>query len=116
MSKGLIFTPALTAAALLIYGVVGTSGKVDRIKALAPKVLSEKNLEIIRYEGYKLGSFNYHGGRVFYHVKDTSIDDTYYRVFLTEWRGEIHLYYGKPESLNRINLKVDEAVTYKEKN
>ena len=89
---------------LLTYTFVGTGTRVDDIKQEAPSAINERNWEILRYEGYQYGAWSNHGGKVWYHVKDTEHRNTYYRVYITKWGGELHFTYGEPEKMNRINL------------
>ena len=89
---------------LLTYGVVGTSGNVEYIKAAAPSEMQGRGWEILRYEGYQFGSFSRHGGKVWYHVKDLNHSNTYYRVSVSMWGGELQFYYDEPESLSRLNF------------
>jgi len=86
------------------YGVVGTYEDVEEIKRRADIEIPLRNWEVVRYEGYEYGSFKNHGGKVWYHVKDKGHSNTYYRVYVTLWGGELHYAYGAPEVLNRINL------------
>jgi len=88
----------------VVYAIVGTSGNVEEIKAKAPAEMLDRNWEVLRYEGFKYGSFSRHGGKVFYHVKDTGHSNTYYRVNVSMWNGELQYYYGKPETLSRFNI------------
>ena len=89
---------------VLIYSVIGTSGRVDEIKRMAPKEMADRNWKVLRYEGYQHGSWGNHGGKVWYHVKDLVHSNTYYRVYLTLWDGEVHFHYGQPEKLERLNF------------
>jgi len=93
--------------ALFLYSLVGTSGDVEEIKERAPKAMSDRNWEVMRYEGWQRGSFGYHGGKVWYHVREIDDRDVQYRVFVTLWEGELHWNYGDPVPLTRINLKAD---------
>jgi len=58
----------------------------------------------MRYEGYQRGSWGNHGGKVWYHVRDAANENIQYRVYITEWRGELHFSYGEPEKLQRIDV------------
>lgn len=89
---------------LALYSIVGTSGNVDEIKKLAPAEMVERNWNILRYEGYQFGSFNKHGGKVWYHVANKDNANIQYRVHVTMWDGELQYYYSEPEELNRINI------------
>ncbi len=102
-------TVILILVVLFTYGVVGTSERVDKIKKLAPSdIESNRGWTIMRYEGYQHGSFGNHGGKVWYHVKDNNTRNTYYRVYVTLWGGELHYAYGSPEKLDRINIDYSE--------
>ena len=94
----------LLIVAILAYSLIGTSYKVEEIKQKAEIEIPKRNWEIVRYEGFQFGSWGNNGGKVWYHVKDKTHRNTYYRVFVTMWGGELQYNYGEPESLNRINL------------
>jgi hypothetical protein len=104
MSLILRITAILFMTVLMTYSCVGVSTRVDEIKEEAPEIINSRNWEILRYEGYQLGSWANHGGKVWYHVKDSGHVNTYYRVYITKWGGELHFNYGSPETLNRVNL------------
>ena len=89
---------------LAVYTVAGASHRVEEIKARAPEAIEERNWEILRYEGYQRGAWANHGGKVWYHTKDLGNDNTYYRVRITLWGGELHFHYGQPERLHRLNF------------
>jgi hypothetical protein len=91
--------------AILAYCFVGTSGNIDEIKARAPLEITERGWEMMRYEGWRYGSFGNHGGKVWYHVRNIDNHDIQYRVMVTLWGGELHYTYGQPERLNRFNVK-----------
>ena len=99
----------LVFLALFSYTLVGTGTRVDEIKERAPAAISERGWAILRYEGYQWGAWSKHGGKVWYHVKDRNHKNTYYRVHVTLWSGELHFYYNKPEQLQRINLDSAES-------
>lgn len=103
MDKIIIFVVAL----LVGYSFIGTNEDVGEIKQRAPSEISSRNWELLRYEGYKYGSWGNHGGKVWYHVKDLGHKNTYYRVYVTQWDDELHFHYGDPESINRINIDSD---------
>lgn len=88
------------------YGMIGTSSRVDTIKEMVPDSMAERGWEIMRYEGYTLGSFDKHGGKVYYHVRNIDDHSIQYRVQVTLWDGELHFYYDEPEKLDRINVDV----------
>jgi hypothetical protein len=90
---------------LIGYSSIGSEGKVDMIKELAPQEITDRGWEIMRYEGYQRGSWGNHGGKVWYHVKDSENPNIQYRVYVTEWGGELHFCYGQPEVLERIEIK-----------
>ncbi len=101
--KGIL---AALLVAFVAYCIFGTSYKVDEIKKLAPAEMEQRGWEIQRYEGYQFGAFACDGGRVWYHVKDVSVPNTYYRVSICMWGGELQYYYGEPEKLNRIDVNI----------
>lgn len=90
--------------AFFLYSAVGTSGSVEEIKRIAPAAMKSRNWEIIRYEGWQYGSFDSHGGKVWYHVRNIDNHSIQYRVYITLWAGELHYMYGKPEPLSRVNI------------
>lgn len=90
----------------VIYTVTGVPTRVETIKQIAPNEIEKRKWEILRYEGYQYGSWSRHGGKVWYHVKDTSIPNTYYRVFVTLWGDELHFHYDGPEELKRIDVDI----------
>lgn len=90
---------------LLGYSIIGTDSRVASIKVLAPTEMQKRNWEILRYEGYQQGSWWNHGGKVWYHVANTDNRNIQYRVFVTQWKGELHFSYGEPEVLNRIDFQ-----------
>ncbi|WQZ00152.1 hypothetical protein vBValCWD615_9 [Vibrio phage vB_ValC_WD615] len=92
--------------ALLAYSIFGTSYKVDDIKKLAPAEIQQRGWEIQRYEGYQFGAFACDGGKVWYHVRDVNVENTYYRVAICMWDGELQYYYGEPERLNSIDVSI----------
>ena len=104
MIRFLSFFSFLSVVLFISYCIVGTSHKVGEIKSEAPKVIGDRGWKIVRYDGYQHGRFAYHGGKVWYHVKDLNESDTYYRVFITKWGEELHFYYGQPEELHRLNV------------
>lgn len=102
--KTVCFTFSIFFIGLFAYSAIGTSGDVEYIKKHAPAIIAERNLEIVRYEGWQYGSWDSHGGKVWYHVKDVNLDNIYYRVWITEWAGELHFNYGSPERLLRVDI------------
>jgi hypothetical protein len=98
----LIFVSLIT---LFMYTVIGTSGDVEKIKQMAPSVIEERNWDIMRYEGWQKGSFANHGGKVWYHVRNSDDHNIQYRVYITYWGGELHFTYGSPEELQRIEFR-----------
>jgi hypothetical protein len=97
----------LSLITLLFYSLIGTHENVEEIKQLAPTEMTERNWEIIRYEGWEYGSWNHHGGKVWYHVRNIDNHDIQYRVHVTLWGGELHWTYGAPEKLERVNAKIE---------
>lgn len=91
----------------ILYGAIGTAEHVDDIERLAPIEIKARGWEIMRHEGFEYGSFNKHGGYVWYHIKDLNVPNTYYRVHVTMWRGELQFYYGSPEKLSRVDLSIN---------
>jgi len=98
---------------LFFYGIIGVGTRVDIIKKMAPEEISNRNWEIMRYEGYQLGSFKNHGGKVWYHVCNIDDRNIQYRVFATLWGGEIHFTYGAPETLRRLSVNYEGNLTSK---
>ena len=99
--KGLLITAVIM---LIGYSIVGTDGKVSVIREKAPTEMSDRNWEIIRYEGFTYGSWGNHGGKVWYHVKNTDNENIQYRVYITMWNGELQWTYGEPEKLQRLEV------------
>ncbi len=95
----------LSFIGLIGYTIIGTSGNIDEIKRKAPLEMSYRNWKILRYEGYEYGSWNIHGGRVWYHVCNIDDNDIQYRVGIAMWNNELQYYYNSPEILNRINIQ-----------
>lgn len=93
--------------ALITYTVIGTSGNVDEIKRRVPLEIPQRNWTILRYEGYEYGSWNIHGGRVWYHVCNTDNTNIQYRVGVALWNNELQWYYKEPEILNRTEIKIN---------
>jgi len=103
--ENLLKALVITALILLIgYTVIGTDGKVDEIRARAPKEISSRNWDIVRYEGFCYGSWGYHGGKVCYHVKNINNENIQYRIYVTMWNGELQWTYGEPERLQRLEV------------
>lgn len=99
------FWHMIIVASILSYGIIGTSTRVEEIKRLAPASIKERGWEIVRYEGYQYGSFSTHGGKVWYHVREKDNHAKQYRVYIVLWGGELHYYYGEPESMTVIDHK-----------
>lgn len=91
---------------ILSYTIVGVPTRVDEIKKIAPTEMESRNWEIVRYEGFQYGSWNNHGGRVWYHVKNIDNPNIQYRVYITLWNGELQWNYGAPEILNRLDINI----------
>lgn len=87
------------------YTLIGSESKVGMIKELAPQEITNRGWEIMRYEGYQRGSWGNHGGKVWYHVRNIDNHNVQYRVYITEWKGELHFVYGQPEILERLEIK-----------
>ena len=105
--KWFFFAIVVALIGLLAYSMVGTSGRVEEIKRRAPAEISVRNWKILRYEGYRYGSWGEHGGRVWYHVANIDDPSIQYRVYITLWAGELQYVYGEPENLSRINVNGD---------
>ena len=88
------------------YSVIGTKGNVETIKQMAPKVISERNWKILRYEGWQYGSWMNHGGKVWYQVCEANDSSVQYRTYVTLWDGELHFTYGAPIVLSRVNVNL----------
>lgn len=102
----IIISLAVTiVVSLLLYSCIGTGTRVDEIKRRTPIEIPTRNWKILRYEGYQYGSWNYHGGKVWYHVANVDDPSVQYRVFITLWGGELQYTYGNPEPLHRIEIK-----------
>jgi len=105
MRESIIWVVSILAVCLFIgYSCVGTEGKVGMIKESAPHEIKLRGWDIMRYEGYQRGSWGNHGGKVWYHVKDINNENIQYRVYVTEWNGELHYHYGEPEKLQRLEV------------
>jgi len=89
---------------ILTYSLVGTENKVDYIKEKAKTEIPKRNWRVLRYEGYERGSWGNRGGKVWYHVANVDNPSIQYRVFITEWNGELHYHYGQPEQLQRVEV------------
>jgi len=86
------------------YSIVGTNGNIKEITKRAPIEMPERGWEIMRYEGYQYGNFGKHGGRAWYHVRNIDNHSIQYRIQVTLWGGKLEYWYGKPETLNRLNI------------
>ena len=93
---------------VFLYGAIGVSTRVDEIKKRAPFALNERGWKILRYEGYRLGSFGNHGGKVWYHVQNINNHTIQYRIYVTLWNDELHFTYGAPEKLSRVDLNINQ--------
>ena len=91
---------------LCIYSIVGTSGNVEKIKQLAPEEIKKREWKILRYEGFRYGSWGNHGGKVWYHVANTNNPNIQYRVYITMWGDELQYTYGQPEILQRVDVNI----------
>lgn len=115
MSKfitGLI-TVIIIFITFILYGAIGTSTRVNEIKKRIPASMEERGWEILRYEGYRLGSFGNHGGKVWYHVRNKDNHEIQYRVMVTLWEDELHFVYGAPEKLSRVDLLIKNSGKWK---
>lgn len=101
--KGIVITVVII---LIGYSIIGTDSKVDTIKERVPLEVEERNWTIIRYEGFQYGSWGNHGGKVWYHVANIDNPNIQYRVFVTMWNEELQWYYGQPERLERLEVKL----------
>lgn len=90
---------------LLSYSIVGTSGNVEEIKRRVPLEVGERGWEIMRYEGFQYGSWEQHGGKCWYHVRNVDNPNIQYRVHVSLWDGELQWYYGEPEPLSRVDVE-----------
>ena len=104
MKVTLIVSSIAIFLTLFLYTIIGTPTRVDEIKAIAPESIKQRGWKILRYEGYQYGSWAKHGGKVWYHVADTTNPNVQYRVHLTLWDGELQYYYAAPEVLQRIEI------------
>ena len=100
--------------AIFLYAIIGTSTRIPEIKERAPSSISDRGWKILRYEGYQLGSFWNHGGKVWYHVQDVKNKNIQYRVRITLWNNELHYRYGAPEKLSRIQINGVEDIPFVE--
>jgi hypothetical protein len=89
----------------LSYTIIGSSSRVDDIKKDINLEMSKRNWDILRYEGYQLGSWHNHGGKVWYHVANKDNKDIQYRVYVTMWGNELHFTYGEAEKIQILNIK-----------
>lgn len=87
-----------------LYAIIGTSGNIEQIRKIAPQEIDKRGWNIERYEGFQYGSFDKHGGYAWYHVSQKDNKNIQYRVQISMWDGELQYYYGKPETLNRVNV------------
>jgi len=101
---GTIFCILLFIAAVY-YSLVGTAGNVETLKERAPKEMPARGWEILRYEGFQYGSYNTHGGSVWYHVREIENPNVQYRVKISLWNDELQYYYGQPEKLIRHEVE-----------
>jgi len=94
----------LAIIVIAMYSIIGTSSRVDYIKQIAPSEIQKRGWKIVRYEGFQYGSWSNHGGKVWYHVADTTNSSIQYRVYITMWNSELQYYYKQPEVLQRIEV------------
>lgn len=107
MGKSLIIL-SIALMSICQYGIIGTSGNVERIKTLIEPAMQERGWKIIRYDGYQWGSFKRHGGTCWYHVCNKNNNNIQYQVGVSLWGDELQFWYGEPETLNRVDLKIKE--------
>lgn len=93
--------------AFLGYSIFGTEGNVEEIKRQAPLRIEDHKWDVLGYEGYERGSWMHHGGKVWYHVAEKDNPNVRYRVYFTLWNGELHAYYGPPEVVSNVQVKVE---------
>ena len=92
------------------YSAIGTGTRVNEIKKRAPQEMEKsRNWKVLRYEGFQYGSWGRHCGKVWYHVCNIDNPNIQYRVRVSLWGDELHYYYGSPEVLNRIDVKIPES-------
>ena len=104
--KNFLVTLLIIAVITLIgYSLIGTKGNISELKRRVPLEVEQRNWKILRYEGFQYGSWNHHGGSVWYHVCNIDNPNIQYRVSVTLWNDELQWYYGEPEILNRIEIK-----------
>ena len=106
MNKKVELSTIVLVVVLFLYTAIGTSGDVEEIKSRAPQAISERGWTILRYEGYQFGSFSKHGGKVWYHVKNSTNENIQYRVYITIWNDELQFHYDSPEKLQRLNVNI----------
>jgi len=104
MVKKIIGFVTLLAFCLFIYTNIGTCENVGKIKALVPKAFQERNWKIVRYDGFEYGSWNKHGGCVWYHVANIDNPAIQYCVNVALWNNELQFYYNKPELIEQTKL------------
>ena len=90
---------------LLLYTCIGSDKNVTILKERAEIEIPKRNWKILRYEGYKYGSWSRHGGTVWYHVANVDNPDIQYRVAISLWNNELQYYYNEPEVLSRIQIQ-----------
>ena len=105
MKKAILSVAGLLVAGFFYYCIVGTNGNIEEITLRAPLEIPARGWQILRYEGYQYGSFGKHGGRAWYHVRNTSDHSIQYRVQVTLWDGRLEYWYKAPEILIRADLK-----------
>lgn len=100
----------LAICLILSYTFIGTDSNVKEIRKRVPEEITSRNWEILRYEGFEYGSWNKHGGYVWYHVRNTNNHNIQYRVNVSLWDSELQWYYGEPEKLNRLELNTEHLI------
>lgn len=74
---------------VMLVAFVGCTRNIPEIKSVADAYFKNMGWEVLGYEGYQWGLW---GGKAWYLVRDPSIPDARYSVFLIKRGGEIHLY------------------------
>ena len=107
MKKTIWTIVVLAFVSLILYGSIGTGTRVDTIKKRVPLEVAQRNWKILRYEGYQWGSFDHHGGSVYYHVCNIDNPNIQYRINVSLWNDELQWYYDAPENLSRFNVNIN---------
>jgi len=89
-----------------LYTIIGSKTNISEIKRRVPLEIKEQNWEIIRYNTWAYGSWFFHGGKVYYHVKNTDNPNIQYQIYVSMWGGELQWHYYEPEKLERIDVDI----------